>query len=241
MMDEKNFFEVFPSLKLKKELKTAFDDAMVTHISMNSSKTVIKIYLIFNRLVGRDIVAQVEDEISRQMKPFLATKVVILEKFRLSELYTSEIIFNDYKDSIIYELGKNNKLYEQIFRDARWSFDGEDNIKLIVADNFVSRKKTPELVEILTEMMECRFGKNITYNVVYEEREESRHSREAEYKVQRIIDEIAARGAAKTEKTEAVPAETPAEKNEKEAETKQEKKEFKVSACAMSLSAARRP
>lgn len=129
----------------------AFDDAMVTHISMNSSKTVIKIYLIFNRLVGRDIVAQVEDEISRQMKPFLATKVVILEKFRLSELYTSEIIFNDYKDSIIYELGKNNKLYEQIFRDARWSFDGEDNIKLIVADNFVSRKKTPELVEILTE------------------------------------------------------------------------------------------
>ena len=45
MMDEKNFFEVFPSLKLKKELKTAFDDAMVTHISMNSSKTVIKIYL----------------------------------------------------------------------------------------------------------------------------------------------------------------------------------------------------
>lgn len=79
---------------------------MVTHISMNSSKTVIKIYLIFNRLVGRDIVAQVEDEISRQMKPFLATKVVILEKFRLSELYTSEIIFNDYKDSIIYELGK---------------------------------------------------------------------------------------------------------------------------------------
>ena len=51
MMDEKNFFEVFPSLKLKKELKTAFDDAMVTHISMNSSKTVIKIYLIFNRLV----------------------------------------------------------------------------------------------------------------------------------------------------------------------------------------------
>ena len=83
---------------------------------MNSSKTVIKIYLIFNRLVGRDIVAQVEDEISRQMKPFLATKVVILEKFRLSELYTSEIIFNDYKDSIIYELGKNNKLYEQIFR-----------------------------------------------------------------------------------------------------------------------------
>ena len=227
MMDEKNFFEVFPSLKLKKELKTAFDDAMVTHISMNSSKTVIKIYLIFNRLVGRDIVAQVEDEISRQMKPFLATKVVILEKFRLSELYTSEIIFNDYKDSIIYELGKNNKLYEQIFRDARWSFDGEENIKLIVADNFVSRKKTPELVEILTEMMECRFGKNITYNVVYEEREESRHSREAEYKVQRIIDEIAARGAAKTEKTEAVPAETPAEKNEKEAETKQEKKEFK--------------
>ena len=116
MMDEKNFFEVFPSLKLKKELKTAFDGAMVTHISMNSSKTVIKIYLIFNRLVGRDIVAQVEDEISRQMKPFLATKVVILEKFRLSELYTSEIIFNDYKDSIIYELGKNNKLYEQIFQ-----------------------------------------------------------------------------------------------------------------------------
>ena len=235
MMDEKNFFEVFPSLKLKKELKTAFDDAMVTHISMNSSKTVIKIYLIFNRLVGRDIVAQVEDEISRQMKPFLATKVVILEKFRLSELYTSEIIFNDYKDSIIYELGKNNKLYEQIFRDARWSFDGEENIKLIVADNFVSRKKTPELVEILTEMMECRFGKNITYNVVYEEREESRHSREAEYKVQRIIDEIAARGAAKTEKTEAVPAETPADNmdnykpmNKEEIEEKKiREKEFK--------------
>lgn len=106
MMDEKNFFEVFPSLKLKKELKTAFDDAMVTHISMNSSKTVIKIYLIFNRLVGRDIVAQVEDEISRQMKPFLATKVVILEKFRLSELYTSEIILTITKTVLYTNLEK---------------------------------------------------------------------------------------------------------------------------------------
>ena len=115
-MEEKKFFEVFPSLKLKTGISGVFAEGIVTHISMNSAKTCIKIYIRFNRLIGRDIISEVEQEIGRQIKPFSGMKIIIIERFNLSSLHTPETIMTEYKDSILFELGKQNKISEEIFR-----------------------------------------------------------------------------------------------------------------------------
>ena len=187
-MEEKKFFEVFPSLKLKTGISGVFAEGIVTHISMNSAKTCIKIYIRFNRLIGRNIISEVEQEIARQIKPFSGMKIIIIERFNLSSLHTPETILTEYRDSILFELGKKNKISEQIFRTSNMKFLNDGIIEIRVADNMVSRTRTPDIIEMLIEMMENRFGMSVVFNVIYEEREESRHSKEAEYKVLRIVE-----------------------------------------------------
>ena len=62
-MEEKKFFEAFPTLELNKGMEQIFAESTVTHIVMNSAKTCVKIYVRFQRLIGRDILAKVEKEI----------------------------------------------------------------------------------------------------------------------------------------------------------------------------------
>ena len=105
-MEEKKFFEAFPTLKISKELSGIFAEGVVYHITMNSSRTQIKIYIKFTRLIGRDVLNTVENEIKRQIKPFIGMKVTIIEKFKLSSLYTPQIIMDEINDFTIEKIKK---------------------------------------------------------------------------------------------------------------------------------------
>ena len=50
-MEEKKFFEVFPTLEISKELSGIFAEGVVYHITMNSARTQIKIYIKFTDIV----------------------------------------------------------------------------------------------------------------------------------------------------------------------------------------------
>ena len=113
-MEDKKFFETFPTLNLTKDLSGFLADAMVSHITMNSAKTCVKIYIRLNRLIGREKIVKIEQEMKRQIKPFSDMEVIVYERFELSSLYTAKNILEEYTDSILYELGKRNKISEQI-------------------------------------------------------------------------------------------------------------------------------
>ena len=150
-MEEKSFFEVFPTLELGNNLKGIFKDAIVYHIGMNSQRTCVKIYIKFSRLIGRDILSRVEGDIKRQVKPFFGMEVRIKERFELSSLHTVETIFEDYKESMIYELGKYNMILCQLIRDSEIKIR-DNKVVLVLKDNFVSREYSKELYEIIEEM-----------------------------------------------------------------------------------------
>ena len=69
-MEEKKFFETFPTLHLNKRIEQIFSEAIVTHICMNGQRTCVKIYVRFQRLIGRDIIADV-DQAFIHLKQFL--------------------------------------------------------------------------------------------------------------------------------------------------------------------------
>ena len=168
-------------------------DTTVTHICMNSAHTKVKIYLRINRLINRDVLSSVEEQIARQIGPFRNMTVTIVERFQLSELYNCESILTDYLPSLIYELEKKDMLEAQILRSAEMEFISEDRVLMKVADNFITRQKIRELTDMITSVMEERFGEEIHLTVQYEAREESRHIREAEYKVEQLVHEISVR------------------------------------------------
>ena len=192
-MEEKKFFEAFPTLKLNKDIEGFFADATVTHISVNSVRTCVKVYVRFNRLIGRSILESVENEIARQIKPLFGMNIIIIERFVLSSLHTPQTILEEYKDSILYQIGKKSMIEQQIFKSAEVKFTDENTLRLTVTDNFVARQKTGEIVELLDAMFTERFGMSVNIETEFKDMGESRHAKEAEYKVTRIVEEISSR------------------------------------------------
>lgn len=194
-MEEKSFFEVFPTLELGNNLKGIFKDAIVYHIGMNSQRTCVKIYIKFSRLIGRDILSRVEGDIKRQVKPFFGMEVRIKERFELSSLHTVETIFEDYKESMIYELGKHNMILCQLIRDSEIKIR-DNKVVLVLKDNFVSREYSKELYEIIEEMFAERFDREINMDFEFIKAEESRQSKEAEYRLNQMVEDVSKRIAA---------------------------------------------
>lgn len=225
-MEEKSFFEAFPTLKLKDNITGIFADAVVTHISMNSAKTCIKIYMRFTRLIGRDIIAGVEAEMKRQIKPFLNMDVIIIERFELSSLHTPKSILEEYRSSILYEMQKKNMIKHQLFKNAEIETDEDYNICFTVPDNFVAHQYAPEIMEMLEAMMAERFGFEITTKIVYKKEEETRHSKEAEYKLNMMVDEISKKVIQNTTDKEAKKEKKAAAAEEKPKKQKFGKKDF---------------
>ncbi len=204
-MGNKKFFETFPTLKLPKKISGMLEDAEVMHLSVNSLKTRIKIYLRFYRLMGREDISVIEREIKRQIKPFSDMQIIILERFELSKVYTAEKIMDEYRDSLLYELGKSNRISEQLLRYADMSFADETHIIMTTSDNFISKQRSPEIAELIKEVYENKFGIQVTIDNRYEKRDGTRHMQEAEYKVERIVEEISDR---LKKETDAPPAQT---------------------------------
>lgn len=197
-MEEKKFFEAFPTLELNKGIEQIFAESTVTHIVMNSAKTCVKIYVRFQRLIGRDILAKVEKEIKRQIRPFFGMEVKLLERFDLSSLHTPATILEEYRDSILYELGKQSMIKQQIFRDSRLTVGDNHNIIMSTQDTFIIRRFAGEICNTLEDMMLHRFGFEVNVKAVFSDAKESRHSKEAEYKLEQIVHEISERAFGKS-------------------------------------------
>ncbi len=192
-MEEKKFFETFPTLHLNKRIEQIFSEAVVTHICMNGQRTCVKIYVRFQRLIGRDIIADVEDEIRRQIKPFFGMQVIIKEKFELSSLHTPETILDEYRDSILYELGKDSMIKQQIYKNAEIEIKDDNNIIMSTQGTFVAQRYADEICGAISDMMLNRFGYEVNVTTEYTEVKESRHSKEAEYKLEQMVHEISER------------------------------------------------
>ncbi len=194
-MEEKGFFEVFPTLELKNDVSGIFADSVVSHMTMNSAKTSVKIYIRFKRLVGRSVIVYAENEIKRQIRPFFAMEVKICERFELSRLYTPQSILEEYGESILFELERQNMIKCQIFRDAQIETEDGYNIRMNVQDTFISRQYAQEIADMLQDIMENRFGFEAGIEIIYTLPKESRHKKEAEYKMDQMIREISERSA----------------------------------------------
>lgn len=192
-MEEKKFFETFPTLHLNKRIEQIFSEAVVTHICMNGQRTCVKIYVRFQRLIGRDIIADVENEIRRQIKPFFGMQVIIKEKFELSSLHTPETILDEYRDSILYELGKDSMIKQQIYKNAEIEIKDDNNIIMSTQGTFVAKRYADEICGAISDMMLNRFGYEVNVVTEYTEVKESRHSKEAEYKLEQMVHEISER------------------------------------------------
>ena len=60
---EKEFFDVFPNLKLKQELSELLEEVIVTKVACNSAKTCVRVYLKSDRWIHKKHIFSLEEQI----------------------------------------------------------------------------------------------------------------------------------------------------------------------------------
>lgn len=190
---EKQFFEVFPTLKLDKKTQDLFEQVTVEKVSATKSRDFIRVTIGCEYLILKEVVFKVEEEIKKQFFPSHSVRVKLYERFRLSEQYTPEKLMNIYRDSILLELRNYSPIEYNLFKSADIAFPQEDELCITIEDTVLAKAKSAELSRILEKIFNERCGFSIQCRIEYKEKKNDRYKEEDDIKMARQVAEITAR------------------------------------------------
>ena len=166
----KQFFEVFPNLKLDKKTHDLFEQVAVLKVSATKTRDLIRVTFLCDYLILKETVYKVEDEIKKQLFSQHDVTVKLYERFHLSGQYTPEKLMDAYRDSILLEMRNYSPVEYNILKAAEFAYPSEKEVVMTIEDTVLARSKAPELVRILEKIFNerCEFG--ITLSVQYKEK-----------------------------------------------------------------------
>ena len=187
---EKDFFDVFPNLKIKKELEELLDGVVVTRVSCNPAKTHIWVYIKSERWIHKKYIFALEEQIERQLFAGLGVTITIIEKFRLSAQYTPQNFLDTYRSSMELELRNYNMLEYNTFKQAQITFPGEHDLHMILPDSVIAREKSEILIEYLQKVFCERCGMDLKVELEYVEMQESKYHKNAELQIAQEVENV---------------------------------------------------
>ena len=232
---EKDFFDVFPNLKVKKELEELLDMVFVTRVSCNPSKTHIWVYIKSERWIHKKHIFALEEQIERQIFAGLGVTVTVIEKFHLSGQYTPQNFLDTYRSSMELELRNYNMLEYNMFKQAQITFPGANDLHMILPDSVIAREKSEILIEYLQKVFCERCGMDLKVELEFTETQESKYRKNAAVQIAQEVENVIrhAKMNAKTEETsQTEESGTTEKKAEKKADKSQQEKKDKKSAFA---------
>ena len=156
----KSFFEVFPQLKLDTDLQGMLDDATVSKVSTTRQRNSLRIYLGCGRLLPKEKVYFLEDELKRQLFPQHVMNIKIIEKFQLSEQYTLKNLLDAYWNSILTEFHRYSLLEYNLLRHAKLDVVEEKVLCVSLEDTVLAHQKEEEIYHILEKIFNERWMLN---------------------------------------------------------------------------------
>ena len=159
-MEPKKFQDVFSNVKLKDNIKGYFENVLVNRVIVNKARTNYKVYITSKRIIKREILDEVEGEIEKVYFGKDEIRVVIIEKYDLSDVYNTENIFYDYKDSIRYIFSRGGSMDTAFFDSL--DFEVKDNLIIIRCDGGIIFESRYEVLEgVIIDIFSKKFDKNI--------------------------------------------------------------------------------
>ena len=184
---EKDFFDVFPTLKVKTELSDWLDMVTVTKVSCNAAKTRIWVYIRCDRWIHKKHIFALEEQIERQCFQGLNISVTVIERFYLSAQHTPANFLEIYRSSMELELRNYNMLEYNLFKRAEITFPDDEVMNLVLPDSVIAREKSGILVEYLEKVFCERCGMNLKIQLDFAEQEESRYRKNAALQIRQEL------------------------------------------------------
>lgn len=222
----KQFFDVFPTLKVQREIENLFEEVEVTKVTTTSSRDYLRIHTMSTHLIPKVCIFQMERMIKEQLFGRTLITIQMKEHYSLSEQYTPENLMKEYRESILEELKEKSIVEHNMFLNAKYTFENGNILCLTLADTIVAKGKQDSIVELIKEIFNERCGVPIEIRVMYEEVRESKHRKYNEIQLQQAINAIVeGNESRKQEHVEKEEEKEPKKETAKEA-PKEEKKGF---------------
>ena len=226
----KKFFEVFPTLKVKDDMRLLLQDVEVSKVTTNSNRDFVRIHIESAHLLQKKMIYRVESMVKEQLFGRNRLQIEVKEQYHLSAQYTPENLLNEYLDSILEELGTESVVERSMMQSATWSFETENVLSLRLTDTIVAKGKKEHLVHYLERIFAERFCCPIEVHVTYKKAKDSK-LKYNDQKIQQEVEAILEHTAAVREENAGQKAETSDEDKKKETK-KEEKKAVAVQKSA---------
>ena len=187
---EKDFFDVFPNLKIKEPLQELLDMVLVTRVSCNPDKTRLWVYIKSERWIHKKYIFELEQQIERQCFPGISIQVKVIEKFHLSRQYTPDNFLEIYRSSMELELRNYNMLEYNLFKRAQITFTEGDRMNLVLPDSVIAREKSEILVEYLHKVFCERCGMDLKIDLKFAQAKESKYRRNAVLQIRQEVENV---------------------------------------------------
>ncbi len=172
----KAFFDVFPTLRVNRQLTELFAETQVEKLTTDRMRTALRIRLSSRHLIHRRYAEQMQLEIARQVLRDAGRKVLITERYELSSQYTPRHLMDAYRDSIAYEIAAFSPVLGRVFREAKISYPDGERVILTLHDNCFARDGEERLLRGLNSIFEERCGVPAKFAVAYTD-EKTQHIR----------------------------------------------------------------
>ena len=160
-MERKNFYTVFPDVKLEDKYSDIFDHVNVVKIVNDSAKGELDISFEADRLIPKEYIYRAEEVLKEHLFTSKGkTKVKFIERYFLSDQYNPTTLLEVYRDSFLREIERKSAFDHQIMKKADFSVE-ENQINITVDDNFVIRGRTEKIKEYLEDTFLNRFGMKV--------------------------------------------------------------------------------
>ena len=184
---EKEFFDVFPNLKVKDQLQEWLEMVTVSRVACNPAKTRLWVYIHSERWIHKKYIIALENQIERQFFAGLEMQVTVIERFHLSKQYSPANFLDVYRSSMEIELKNYNMLEYNLFKRSQISFPSDEQMDLTLPDSVISREKSEILVEYLQKVFCERCGMNLKINLQFVEAEESKYRKNAALQIRQEV------------------------------------------------------
>ena len=215
---EKDFFEVFPHLKVGEELRELLERVHVTKVACNPDKTCLRVYIRSDRWIHKKHILALEQEILRQCFPGIPIAVKVIEKFQLSKQYTPENFLDIYHSSMLLELKNYNMLEYNLFQQSKIEFKDSHDMVLTLPDSLISHEKGEILVEYLEKVFCERCGMDLRVEPVFVKMGESKYRKNSKLRIEQEISQMV-RKVQKNQEQEAEKKEEKEKKGRKDKES----------------------
>ena len=187
---EKPFFEVFPQVEMRSDLRDLFEEVDVTKITTTTRKDLIRIYILSHNLIAKEDIYEAEKAIRKSIFGGQNIEVKIYERFVLSSQYNVKTLFETYKDSILEECRHYDHVIFNMLRRAEVSFVDTDFVLFTVEDTLINRSKETDLLMVLDKIFNIRCGMHATVEVAFRESAVRDGGNEDDERIRRNVREI---------------------------------------------------